>query len=164
MHNLKKDIIEYDDRYDILFDNLKPRTYKYIFGASGRTHNGYITQDVENALEIAGLTTMDFGGVNIMPITCTEKFCLNIIVNTTKKQMKLNDNKSNSKIYQFIVPLINNLNFKYSSTYFLNVFMNMSCLLNALIVILPNIVSFTEFIIGERTMPCIRDKSREQCK
>ena len=70
--NLKKDFTEFSDAYDIFYDNLKPKTYKYILGSSGRPHSGYVTQEVEEALEIAGLTTNDFAGVNIMPINCRE--------------------------------------------------------------------------------------------
>lgn len=72
--NLKKDIADLSsDKYDIFFDSLKPREYKYILGSSGRPHFGYITQEVEEALEKAGLTTKDFAGVNIMPIHCREQ-------------------------------------------------------------------------------------------
>ncbi len=72
--NLKKDIVDLtSDKYDVFFDNLKPREYKYILGSSGRPHFGYITQEVEEALEKAGLTTKDFAGVNIMPIHCREQ-------------------------------------------------------------------------------------------
>ena len=66
--NLKKDFNNFDDRYDILFDNLKPITYKYVLGTSDRFHSGFKSQDVENALEIAQLTTQEFGGVVIQPI------------------------------------------------------------------------------------------------
>ena len=72
--NLKKDIVDLtSDKYDVFFDNLKPREYKYILGSSGRPHFGYITQEVEEALTAAGLTTKDFAGVNIMPIHCREQ-------------------------------------------------------------------------------------------
>ena len=70
--NLKKDFKNLSEAHDIFFDNLNPTTYKYILGTSGRQHFGYITQEVEEALEIAGLTTKDFGGVNITPLTCRE--------------------------------------------------------------------------------------------
>jgi hypothetical protein len=45
-----------------LFDLLKPVTYKFIDGKSGRTHYGFISQDVEDALENIGLTGLDFAG------------------------------------------------------------------------------------------------------
>lgn len=70
--NLKKDFEEFTDKYDIFFDNLKPTIFKYILGSSGRKHFGYITQEVIEALENAGLTTKDFAGVNIIPINCRE--------------------------------------------------------------------------------------------
>ena len=70
--NLKKDFEEFTDVHDVFFDNLKPLTYKYKMGSSGRPHFGFITQEVEEALETAGMTTKDFAGVNIMPINCRE--------------------------------------------------------------------------------------------
>lgn len=70
--NLKKDFEGFSDAHDIFFDKLNPTTYKYILGSSGRSHFGYITQEVEEALEEAGLTTKDFGGVNIVKLTSRE--------------------------------------------------------------------------------------------
>jgi hypothetical protein len=54
--------ISTDKRYDILFDELIPARYKYNDGTSGRTHTGYIAQDVLAAVENAGLSTTDFAG------------------------------------------------------------------------------------------------------
>lgn len=60
--NLKHDI-RYDlSAYDALFDALKPCSFQYDNGRSGRTHLGLISQDVEEALEAAGLTSLDFAG------------------------------------------------------------------------------------------------------
>ena len=70
--NLKKDFESFSEAHDNFFDNLKPTTYKFILGSSGRHHFGYITQEVEEALEKAGLTTKDFGGVNIIKLTSRE--------------------------------------------------------------------------------------------
>lgn len=67
--NLKKDIVEFDDRYDDFFDSLKPTTYKYILGTSGRNHSGFVAQEVEEALEESGLTTQEFAGLVITPIS-----------------------------------------------------------------------------------------------
>lgn len=61
--NLKKNIE--DVNRDEFFDKLRPRTYKYELGTSDRTHTGFITQEVEEALESSGMTTQDFGGVVI---------------------------------------------------------------------------------------------------
>lgn len=60
--NLKHDI-RYDlSAYDALFDALKPCSFQYDNGKSGRTHLGLIAQDVEEALSAAGLTSLDFAG------------------------------------------------------------------------------------------------------
>lgn len=59
----KKKDISYDiSGYDAFFDSLKPVSYKFIDGQSGRTHIGMISQDIEDSLPEAGLTSMDFAG------------------------------------------------------------------------------------------------------
>ncbi|MBR7082324.1 MAG: tail fiber domain-containing protein [Oscillospiraceae bacterium] len=60
----KKHAIEYDEieRYEALFDSLKPVRYKYNDGTSDRYHTGFIAQDVEESLKEAGLSTTDFAG------------------------------------------------------------------------------------------------------
>lgn len=66
--NLKKDFCDYDKKWETFYRNLKPLTYRYKLGTSGRRHCGFVTQDVESALKTAGLTTQQFGGVNIAKI------------------------------------------------------------------------------------------------
>lgn len=58
----KKNSIVYDmdERYDTLWSLLKPCTGKFNDGTSDRTHMFLISQDVEDAIEEAGLTTQDF--------------------------------------------------------------------------------------------------------
>lgn len=59
-----KNSISYDmDRYEALFDGLRPVSCKYNAGTSGRLHVAYIAQDVEVAVEAAGLTSKDFAGL-----------------------------------------------------------------------------------------------------
>ena len=58
--SLKNSVATYASAYDTLFDALKPVTYKYNNGTSGRTHTGFIAQDVLASIEAAGLTTKDF--------------------------------------------------------------------------------------------------------
>ena len=48
------------ERYDALFEKLRPASYRLKSGASGRTHTGLIAQDVEQALRECGLTGQDF--------------------------------------------------------------------------------------------------------
>ena len=60
--NLKKDIDDLDDRYDAFFNLLASKSFKFIEGESGRTHIGFISQDVEDALHQVGLTALDFAG------------------------------------------------------------------------------------------------------
>lgn len=58
-----KNTINYDlTAYDALFSALKPCSFQYNDGKSGRTHIGMIAQDVEEALSAAGLTSLDFAG------------------------------------------------------------------------------------------------------
>lgn len=57
---IKNSIEEVDERYSLLFDNLKPVRYKYNAGTSDRYHTGLIAQDVKDAIAKAGLSTKDF--------------------------------------------------------------------------------------------------------
>lgn len=63
--NYKNSIKNISNKYEILFNNLKPSLYKYNNGTSNRYHTGFIAQDVENAITLAGLTTQDFAGLVI---------------------------------------------------------------------------------------------------
>ncbi len=58
----KEDIVYGLTRYDALFDTLRPVSFRFRDGTSGRTHLGLISQDVEAALEAAGLTDAEFAG------------------------------------------------------------------------------------------------------
>lgn len=58
----KKDITPISDKYLDFFALLQPVTYRFIDGASGRIHVGFISQDVENAMAQAGLSDLDFAG------------------------------------------------------------------------------------------------------
>ena len=53
---VKKDIVDFDDRYEILFNKLKPRNYKYVDGNKGRVHSGFIAQEVTEAIEESKMT------------------------------------------------------------------------------------------------------------
>lgn len=59
----KKEALNYDlSRYNAFFDALQPASFRFIDGQSGRTHLGMVSQDIEEELEAAGLTDMDFAG------------------------------------------------------------------------------------------------------
>lgn len=61
--NEKKDIEILDNELSERFlMSLNPVSYKFINGESGRTHYGFIAQDVEDTLNSLGLTAMDFAG------------------------------------------------------------------------------------------------------
>ncbi len=60
--NQKKDIKNLDDKWINFFMLLQPKSYIFKYGESGRTHVGFISQDVEIALEQCGLTAFDFAG------------------------------------------------------------------------------------------------------
>lgn len=61
--NMKKDIVDLDDKYIDFFDRLRPITYKYNDGH--RDHIGFVAQEVEEALIASGLTTEQFAGLVI---------------------------------------------------------------------------------------------------
>lgn len=61
-----KNNIEYDiSKYDKIFDTLKPVSYKYNDSKSGRTHLGFIAQDIQESIKSAGLTDKDYSIVTI---------------------------------------------------------------------------------------------------
>ena len=60
--NLKKDITPISDKYLEFFALLQPVTYRFKDGSSGRIHVGFISQDVETAMEQSGLSDLDFAG------------------------------------------------------------------------------------------------------
>ena len=61
--NLKKDIVDINDKYINFFDKLRPITYKYNDGH--RDHIGFVAQEVEEALVSSDLTTEQFAGLVI---------------------------------------------------------------------------------------------------
>lgn len=61
--NEKNTIAPLEERYSLFFDKLKPVSYKFNDGTSGRTHIGLVAQDVEEALAQANLTSTDFAGL-----------------------------------------------------------------------------------------------------
>lgn len=60
--NQKKDIEDLSENSRDFIMNLKPVSYKMKDGTSGRTHYGFIAQDVEETLEGLNMTAMDFAG------------------------------------------------------------------------------------------------------
>ena len=81
--NLKREITSLTDKHLKFFSLLQPVSFQFIDGKSGRTHIGFISQDIENALEKCGLTSLDFAG-----------FCKDqktTIVTKTKEEKKIND-------------------------------------------------------------------------
>ena len=50
------------DKLGNFFLSLSPCTYKFNDGESGRTHFGFISQDVEQALAENDMTAYDFAG------------------------------------------------------------------------------------------------------
>ena len=58
---VKNTIEELDDRYSVLFNLLKPRSFKYNEGKSGRTHSGFIVQEVLEAMKEASISDDEYG-------------------------------------------------------------------------------------------------------
>ena len=56
----KNSIQELPEPYNLLFDKLNPRTFKYNTGLSNRIHTGFIAQEVLEAIHQAGLTSTEF--------------------------------------------------------------------------------------------------------
>lgn len=60
--SIKEDIKYGLDEYDALFDALKPMSFVFVNGESGRRHLGMGAQDVEESMGEAGISSMDFAG------------------------------------------------------------------------------------------------------
>lgn len=60
--NLKENIKPLSKKHIDFFRLLAPVSFTFKDGKSGRTHIGFISQDVEEAMSKAGLTDLDFAG------------------------------------------------------------------------------------------------------
>lgn len=63
--NQKNSISSLTQQYDILFDALEPRLFKYNNSLSNRYHVGYIAQEVDNAIKSASLDRQNFAAICI---------------------------------------------------------------------------------------------------
>ena len=61
--NLKEEIESLEEKHVKFFKNLKPVSYKFKGGTSGRRHTGFIAQEVEEAIKEAGMTDKDMAAV-----------------------------------------------------------------------------------------------------
>ena len=62
---LKKNIKSLGQKWLDFFYRLKPRSFKYKNGKSGRTHTGFIAQEVEAAANMCGIPTKDIAAIAI---------------------------------------------------------------------------------------------------
>lgn len=60
--NAKTNIVDMENTQEQLFNKLRPVTFKLKDGSSGRTHYGFVSQDVEDSLGELKLTGRDFAG------------------------------------------------------------------------------------------------------
>lgn len=60
--NVKKNIQALTEQHLKFFRMLQPVSFAFIDGTSGRTHVGFISQDVEEAMIACGLSDLDFAG------------------------------------------------------------------------------------------------------
>ena len=60
--NQKKNEAELSDTYIDFFKKLIPKSFQFRDGTSGRTHIGFVAQDVELAMQECGLSDLDFAG------------------------------------------------------------------------------------------------------
>lgn len=99
--NVKTDIANMTYTQEQLFNKLQPVTFKFINGTSGRTHYGFVSQDVEGSLNELALTGKDFAG-----------FCKDLRVNDDGSPV-LDEN--GNKIYDYAL--------RYSEFIALNTYM-----------------------------------------
>ena len=62
---IKNSIQNITEKYDEFYDLISPKLYRLNQGTSGRIHSGFIAQEVETALSLAGIDTKDFAGICI---------------------------------------------------------------------------------------------------
>ena len=60
--NQKKNVEALGGKFVDLFKKLQPVSFQFIDGTSGRTHTGFIAQDVEEAMSEVGFTEQEFAG------------------------------------------------------------------------------------------------------
>ena len=89
--HLKKDINNLDEKYDTLFNNLQPVSFKYKDGH--RTHVGFIAQDVKEAMDKANISNEDFAAYcedkKDSGVECSLRYSEFIAINTMQiKKLK----------------------------------------------------------------------------
>lgn len=60
----KKEVTDIEEKYELLFNALRPVRYKWKRGDDSDFHMGFIAQEVLAAIEGAGLSKEEFGGYN----------------------------------------------------------------------------------------------------
>ncbi len=83
--NYKQDIQPLSDIHKELFMRLLPVSYTFIDGTSGRTHIGFVSQDVEDAMLELGLSSLDFAG-----------FCKDLKTKFIQKKVLITDEIGNA--------------------------------------------------------------------
>jgi hypothetical protein len=63
--NAKNNIKSIPKLYEVAFDNFEPTIFKYNDGTSDRYHTGFIAQEVDDAIQKAGLSRKDFAALCI---------------------------------------------------------------------------------------------------
>ena len=71
--NVKNNIGVFSDKYEILFDHLIPRIYGYNSDIEDQVHSGFVAQEVDDAICIAGLTRKEFAALCVECDKETEK-------------------------------------------------------------------------------------------
>lgn len=61
--NEKNSIEQLDARYELFFDSLEAKRFKYNSGTSDRYHTGFITQKVQSSLADANIDESEFAGI-----------------------------------------------------------------------------------------------------
>lgn len=91
--NQKKDIEKLTDVHKQFFMKLIPVSFMFKNNTSGRTHIGFIAQDVEDAMNEVGLSALDFAG-----------FCKDVKTKTTEDDKDVPDLDENGNV-QYIYSL-----------------------------------------------------------
>ncbi len=115
--NEKKDINVLDEKLIDFVLKLKPVSFKFKNGESGRTHYGLIAQDIEEILSDLKMTSNDFAGFIKVPKTKEiEENIINddgeIVVKTTHEEIS-NEYTYGLRYEEFIAPMIKTIQHLY---------------------------------------------------
>ena len=104
---LKTDIKSIDSEWaDAFIDSLNPSSYKFKNNTYGKTHTGFIAQEVESAILSLNMKRTDFAGLVKTPKNITNKSKSNVIIDSDNFEGDDEDYDYSLRYDDFIAPLV----------------------------------------------------------